>query len=82
MGVSATGILVGSQDVAQDLAELKKLGVTHILNVAGKYIPNAFPDVSLRLKGQLAPLLPCVVWRRGAGAARLGSVFNRGVPAI
>ncbi|XP_015926858.1 dual specificity protein phosphatase 19 [Parasteatoda tepidariorum] len=36
------GLLLGSQDVAKDLARLRKLGVTHILNVATG-VPNCFP---------------------------------------
>lgn len=34
VGVAARGVLVGSRDSAHDLLELKRLGVTHILNVA------------------------------------------------
>lgn len=36
------GLLLGAQDVAKDLARLRRLGVTHILNVATG-IPNCFP---------------------------------------
>ncbi|XP_054718228.1 dual specificity protein phosphatase 19-like [Uloborus diversus] len=36
------GLLLGSQDVAKDLARLRKLGITHILNVATG-VPNCFP---------------------------------------
>lgn len=44
VGVAMEGVLVASQDVAHDLMELRRQGVTHILNVAYG-IPNAFPDV-------------------------------------
>jgi len=36
------GLLLGAQDVAKDLARLRRLGVTHILNVATG-VPNCFP---------------------------------------
>ena len=45
VGRALEWLVVGSQDVAQDLPTLHQLGVTHILNVAWG-IPNAFPDVS------------------------------------
>ena len=45
VGVAMEQLLVGSQDVAHDLAKLKEFGVTHILNVAYG-VPNAFTDVS------------------------------------
>lgn len=45
VGVAMDGVLVASQDVAHDLLELRRHGVTHILNVAYG-IPNAYPDVS------------------------------------
>ncbi|XP_035232674.1 dual specificity protein phosphatase 19-like [Stegodyphus dumicola] len=36
------GLLLGAQDVAKDLSRLRKLGVSHILNVATG-VPNCFP---------------------------------------
>ena len=45
VGVVTEGLLVSSVDVAHDLTLLKKLKVTHILNVAVG-VPNAFPNVS------------------------------------
>lgn len=36
------GLLLGAQDVAKDLARLRRLGVTHVLNVATG-VPNCFP---------------------------------------
>ena len=44
VGMAMEGVLVASQDVAHDLMELRRHGVTHILNVAYG-IPNGFPDV-------------------------------------
>lgn len=36
------GLLLGNQDVAKDLARLRRLGVTHVLNLATG-VPNCFP---------------------------------------
>lgn len=41
VGLILPGLLLGAQDVAQDLSRLRKLGVTHILNVATG-VPNCF----------------------------------------
>ena len=46
VGVVTEGLLVSSVDVAHNLALLKQLKVTHILNVAAG-VPNAFPNVSV-----------------------------------
>ena len=51
VGVATASLLVGSQDVAHDLSELKRHKVTHILNVAYRYgVCNPFPDVSSALR--------------------------------
>ncbi|GIY79558.1 dual specificity protein phosphatase 19 [Caerostris extrusa] len=42
VAVILPGLLLGAQDVAQDLGRLRKLGVTHILNVATG-VANCFP---------------------------------------
>ena len=46
VGRALEWLLVGSQDVAQDIGILRQLGVTHILNVAFG-VSNAFPNVRL-----------------------------------
>jgi hypothetical protein len=48
VGVATDGVLVGSQDIAHDLMELRTHKVTHVLNVAYG-VPNSFPDVSIAL---------------------------------
>lgn len=45
VGRALEWLLVGSQDVAQDIGTLRQLGVTHILNVAFG-VSNTFPNVS------------------------------------
>ena len=44
VGMATEGLLVGSQDIAHDLPELKHHGVTHVLNVAYG-VPNPYPKV-------------------------------------
>ncbi|XP_030436741.1 dual specificity protein phosphatase 19 [Gopherus evgoodei] len=43
VGVIKPWLLLGSQDVAQDLETMKKYGITHVLNVAYG-VENAFPN--------------------------------------
>ncbi|KAL8624103.1 hypothetical protein ACOMHN_036106 [Nucella lapillus] len=43
VGQVLPGLIVGSQDVAHNLAVLQKHKVTHILNVAS-HVPNMYPD--------------------------------------
>lgn len=49
VGVATDGLLVGSQDLAHDLSELKWHKVTHILNVAYG-VSNPYPNVSGKTK--------------------------------
>ena len=49
------GVLVGSQDVAQDLSLLSQHEVTHVLNVAYG-IPNAYPNVSKKCEHQVSQM--------------------------
>ena len=44
VGRAQDTLLVGAQDVAHDLSTLRRLGVTHIVNVAWG-VPNTFPEV-------------------------------------
>lgn len=46
VGVAMEGLLVGSQDLAHDLGQLRSHHVTHILSVAYG-IPPAFPTVRI-----------------------------------
>lgn len=57
-------MVIGSRHDAEDLAALRKLGISYVLNITDK-IPNYFPDVliyhKIEIQGMSALLLTSLI---------------------